>query len=255
MSENVQTLTGVEATALDDLEGVIAKGMATFVEVGRALERIRDRRLYRETHSTFESYCKERWGISRGHAYRQIDGAQVVSVLQDSGTEPKMSTRLGDVRLQVGDIPASESVARELAPLKAEPEQVQQAWQEAVQEHGPKPTAEQVRRVVRRKTNVKPKPARASKREVEALAGTVWTRARALERSVAKLASASGQRPDVEIPYRHDLLRVHRALGDLLAKAAPSAEDCDKSAPADSDLPGAWTLDDLEAIAAQDADS
>jgi hypothetical protein len=35
----------------------------TFIAVARALAAIRDGRLYRETHATFEAYCRERWGI------------------------------------------------------------------------------------------------------------------------------------------------------------------------------------------------
>jgi hypothetical protein len=99
---------------LAECEAIIERGLATFVEVGKALLRIRDDRLYRETHSTFADYCKQRWGMSKSHAYRQIEAAEVVDVLSGDGEGPKMSTRLGDVRHQIGDIPASESVAREL---------------------------------------------------------------------------------------------------------------------------------------------
>jgi hypothetical protein len=31
---------------------------------GTALLEVRDRRLYRETHATFEDYCRERWRFS-----------------------------------------------------------------------------------------------------------------------------------------------------------------------------------------------
>jgi hypothetical protein len=126
-------LTAVEATTLDDLETVIEKGIATFIEVGKALQHIRDGRLYREEFSTFEDYLRERWDLSRSYAYQQMDGAKIAAGLS-----------------AVADIPApaSERVARELAPLKDEPEQLQEAWQETVEQHGPKPTAEQVREVV-----------------------------------------------------------------------------------------------------------
>lgn len=32
---------------------------------------------YRETHGTFEEYCKERWGISRPRAYELMRAAEV----------------------------------------------------------------------------------------------------------------------------------------------------------------------------------
>jgi hypothetical protein len=45
-----------------------------------------------------------------------------------------------------------ERVARELVPvLRDEPEQVVEAWAEAVKEHGPEPTAAQVRETVKRR--------------------------------------------------------------------------------------------------------
>ncbi len=53
---------------LADLEAVIGRGLDTFVEVGLALGAIHERRLYRATHSTFEDYCRERWGMDRTYA-------------------------------------------------------------------------------------------------------------------------------------------------------------------------------------------
>ncbi len=126
-------LTAVEATDLHDLEETIEKGLAGFVEVGRALERIRDKKLYREKFGTFEGYLKERWGLSRAHAYRQIEAAAVVGTLSPTGDTPA---------------PVSERVARELAPVKDDPEKLRQTWDNVVELHGPKPTAGQVREVV-----------------------------------------------------------------------------------------------------------
>ncbi|MHC5822546.1 MAG: hypothetical protein ACYT04_43595, partial [Nostoc sp.] len=36
-----------------------------FFEAGKALTELRDRRLYRSTHKTFEEYCRDRFGHSR----------------------------------------------------------------------------------------------------------------------------------------------------------------------------------------------
>lgn len=133
MTTPAQTLSAVEATDLHELEEAIEKGLATFIEVGQALQRIRDGRLYRESHATFEEYSRDRWGLSRAHAYRQIDAAAVVNTLSPTGDTPA---------------PASERVARELVPLKDEPEKLRETWRETVEQHGPKPTAEHVREVV-----------------------------------------------------------------------------------------------------------
>lgn len=129
LTSDLSTLAGCEA--------VIERGLGTFVEVGEALLAIRNARLYRESHGTFEGYCRERWGMERAHAYRQIQSAEVAALVSP-----------------VGDIP-SERVARELAPLRDEPEQMREVWQEARAEAGERePTAAIVREKVSNKMGV-----------------------------------------------------------------------------------------------------
>jgi hypothetical protein len=68
--------TGDGRVRLKELERVIEQGLTTFV--GRALVEIRESRLYATTgHATWDDYCRERWGLSKTHANRQIDAAQV----------------------------------------------------------------------------------------------------------------------------------------------------------------------------------
>lgn len=74
-----------EAERLEHLEAVIADGLQTFIRVGEALAEIRDRRLYRVEHCTFEDYCRARWGWSRQHAYRQIQAAEVARQMSPMG--------------------------------------------------------------------------------------------------------------------------------------------------------------------------
>jgi hypothetical protein len=38
-----------------------------FFEAGKALAQLRDRRLYRSTHHTFEEYCKDRFSYTHRH--------------------------------------------------------------------------------------------------------------------------------------------------------------------------------------------
>lgn len=94
---------------LSELEAVIEHGLTTFVEVGEALLEIRESRLYRETHATFEAYCKDRWGWSIRHAERQMVAAQVAGILGDH-------------------MVASEGHARELTPLLDQPEVLRDVW-------------------------------------------------------------------------------------------------------------------------------
>jgi phage N-6-adenine-methyltransferase len=117
---------------LGELEGVIERGLATFVDVGAALLEIRDSRLYRESHGTFEDYCRERWDFSRPRAYQLIQAAEVGTLVSTTVDTPI----------------SSERIARELAPLRDEPERLREAWETAVEQHGPAPTAKEVREVV-----------------------------------------------------------------------------------------------------------
>jgi hypothetical protein len=87
---------------LTEAEGVIERGLGTFVEVGAALMSIRDERLYRVEYGTFEDYCRERWGFSRSRTYQMIDAASVVQAVSTIVDTP---------------IPATESQARELTGL------------------------------------------------------------------------------------------------------------------------------------------
>jgi len=76
--------------SLAELEAVIERGLQSFIEVGTALWKIREQRLYREQgHATFEEYCDKRWKIRRAHAYRLIDAAGVAANLSPIGDKPK----------------------------------------------------------------------------------------------------------------------------------------------------------------------
>lgn len=131
-------MSAIAPSTLAECEAIIERGLTTFVEVGSALLRIRDERLYRESHGTFEGYCRERWNLSRPRAYQLIEAAEVGS---------ELSTTV-DVR------PATERVARELAPLREQPDQMREAWQETLAQHGVLQLAEirralgQVKRVI-----------------------------------------------------------------------------------------------------------
>jgi hypothetical protein len=67
-----------------------------------------------ESHSTFDGYCKERWGMSKTHANRLIDSVVVRENLTPMGV-----------------VPTSERQGRPLTSL--EPEQQKEVWQKAVE--------------------------------------------------------------------------------------------------------------------------
>ncbi len=112
------------AAALAECERVIERGLKTFIEVGHALARIREERLYRETHTTFEAYCRDRWEFDASRARQLISAAKTVTVVTVGG-QPA---------------PISERVARE---LRRAGDKAPEVWAETVKEHGPAATAKQ----------------------------------------------------------------------------------------------------------------
>jgi hypothetical protein len=81
-------------------ESTIARGLKSFLAVGLAQKRIRDQRLYRADHRTFEQYVAERWEFSRPRAYELCAASEVVADL--SG--------IPDIRL----LPQNEALANPL---------------------------------------------------------------------------------------------------------------------------------------------
>ena len=76
------TLTRDEADELADHEAIIEQSQAVFVEVGNALMAIRDAKLYRASHPTFDAYLAERWpAISKRRGYQLIDAAAIATVV------------------------------------------------------------------------------------------------------------------------------------------------------------------------------
>ena len=111
-----------------------------FFEAGKALAELRDRRLYRSTHSTFEEYCKDRFGFERRHPYRLIEAAGVVDNLikmcpiwTQNQTEDDPATVRSD-QLQI--LPTSEGQVRPMTKL--EPQEQQEVWLRAVELAGGK---------------------------------------------------------------------------------------------------------------------
>lgn len=73
-------------------ERVLEHHFRTFKQAGEALLVIRDKRLYREHHATFEEYCRERWDMSKTQANRLIAAAQTVTALEKESPETSSVT-------------------------------------------------------------------------------------------------------------------------------------------------------------------
>lgn len=121
------------AASLADLEAVIERGLKTFLEVGEALTGIRDGRLYKEAgFETFERYCRDKWGLSKTHANRQVHAAALARALAPMG-------------VTIG----SERAARAFGPVAQSPADLNAVAGRLLAEYGSDPLTErQVRAAV-----------------------------------------------------------------------------------------------------------
>jgi len=131
-----------EQKALDSLERTIDQALAEFVNVGSALMRIRDERLYKASHPKFEEYCKARWKFSVKHAYRLIAAAKIVEQL-----------KAGKGQVPPESLPTREAQVRPLAQLwetaDCDPVSI---WKDALKEaKGKAPTAVLISKLVNKR--------------------------------------------------------------------------------------------------------
>jgi hypothetical protein len=68
-------LTPTELENLNVLEAVAQHGLGRYVQVAKALTEIRDQRLYRDSHDSFEAYVRDRWGVDISHEQPLSDRA------------------------------------------------------------------------------------------------------------------------------------------------------------------------------------
>lgn len=81
MNPTLEPLTADEQDALAVCERRIANGIEAFRDVVFALKEVRDGRLYRHAHATFEDYCQSRWGFTRRRGYQLIEAAEAIASL------------------------------------------------------------------------------------------------------------------------------------------------------------------------------
>ena len=128
-------LSEAEKAERDDLERTVQQA---FFVAGQALKALRDKRLYRETHATFESYVRDRFDYTRAAAYYLIKSSVVYENLKcQQFVDTNKSTIL----------PTKESQCRPLAKLS--PERQREVWQTAVDRaKGKVPSARIVKAII-----------------------------------------------------------------------------------------------------------
>jgi len=105
-----------ERQQLDRLESIIQTAHRYMLQMARALWTIREHRLYRNDHRTFEEYCQYRWSFTGEQGRRLCQWVEVTQNLME-GDQP-----IG------GTVPLRESHARPLACLT--PDQQRTAWRQ-----------------------------------------------------------------------------------------------------------------------------
>lgn len=96
----------------------------TFYEAGKSLQKLRDKKLYRNTHPNFEEYCRDRFGHSRQKSNYLIAAADVYDNLTTSGCQ-NSGDSLTTNGCQI--LPTNERQVRPLSKLS--PHQQVEAWE------------------------------------------------------------------------------------------------------------------------------
>lgn len=132
-SEIVDPLSTEEKAAFDTLVGKIKQWIKNGFEVGRALAKIRDTRMYREKFFTFEAFTEAEFGFSKSRANQLISASHVAKVLTTAVAKTVHGVQ-----------PTNETQVRDL--VKFSPMIQAQAWDKAVEiAGGQQPTQSQVK--------------------------------------------------------------------------------------------------------------
>jgi hypothetical protein len=148
------TVTAVEVPELTEQEisdrlHLERRVERAFFEAGKALAELRDRRLYRSTHKTFEEYCRSRFAYTHRHVNYLIAASNVVDniIMGTNGSQNEIPDEMGtngsqnEISDEMGTngsqiLPTTE---RQVRPLtKLEPSQQQEVWRQAVEQAGGK---------------------------------------------------------------------------------------------------------------------
>lgn len=132
LAEEPQELSEQEQQERERLEQQIVN---SFYQAGMALRELRDKRLFRSTHKSFEEYAKAILGFTRIRLYQLMGAARVYENIRRNVNAPLTS------------LPTTEYQCRPLVKL-SEKEQIK-AWQIALERAGEKtPTSVAVRQAV-----------------------------------------------------------------------------------------------------------
>lgn len=96
-----------------DIQAALKINTEIVLTIGTALDQIRDGKLYKAEHRTFEAYVEEKFSMTRARAYHLMSAARVIKELQTHFKET--------------ELPKNESVVRPL--MKFKEQQLIDIWQ------------------------------------------------------------------------------------------------------------------------------
>lgn len=145
MSTAIAKLDVLERREFSTMVAEIHSHLNDRLRVGQMLIAIRDRKLYRESHKTFEAFVRDEFGLKRQRAYELITASTVTKQLSENADTSTIAV-------------PKESHAAELA--KCPPAERPRVWQEAVASApAGKVTAKHVSDVINRRVPINPSAA------------------------------------------------------------------------------------------------
>ena len=110
--------TDLTVMKLSELEEIVDRGLASFIEVGNALIEIRDGRMYGSEYETFEAYCDRRFGFTRQRAYQLIEATKTVanlSTVVDTSLLPVSERQVRELQNATSDPKAQAKILKKAA--------------------------------------------------------------------------------------------------------------------------------------------
>jgi hypothetical protein len=98
---SLAAMSSNEQERLNEIEAVIRGHRKSFLTIGLLLAEVRDKRLYRSTHSTFEAYTKERHDISYRRADQLITAAAINIIISNRATSERQIRPLAKIPLDM----------------------------------------------------------------------------------------------------------------------------------------------------------
>ena len=106
-------LSTLEIEERDRLEKTVQQA---FFVAGQVLKELKNKKLYRETHTTFEKYAEERFGYKKSAAYYLINASEIVNNLKC----PQFLEEIETIEV----LPTRESQCRPMAELSPKQQRI-----------------------------------------------------------------------------------------------------------------------------------